>query len=170
MLIYCMIDGPWKQIKFKFDFSILYSFRFFKIPSPNVDYFADQLDCLVRPNYVSDIKQNSKKRPQSKSYRTSTGEEDSLKIIYALDELSKQIRNLQGLPLDVISIQGSQSAFRLTEVGISYLSKYIEISFRTSNLLHSFSMSVTSNEAVVDIYKLVNIRLQYILKNIHSGK
>jgi len=90
--------------------------RFFDIHPSNVDYFADQLDCLVQPNYVIDYADNSKKNVQSQSYRTSTGEEESLRVIHAFDELSKQMRNLEGLLLDVVSIQGSLPAFRLTDV------------------------------------------------------
>ncbi|XP_065071800.1 nucleolar protein 6-like [Rhopilema esculentum] len=90
--------------------------RFFKIPPLAIEYFADQLDSLVRPNYVIDDEETPKGKQEAKHYLTSTGEEESLKVLYALDELSKMIRNLKDLPLDVNSIQGARPPSRLTEV------------------------------------------------------
>ena len=87
--------------------------RFFDIVPSDVTYFADQLDGLLRPNYSEG---SGYEKRGSKSFRTSTGEEESLKIIYTLDQLSKQLRNMEQLPLDVFSIQGCHPVCRLTEV------------------------------------------------------
>ena len=120
--------------------SVVIFFRFFDIHPSNVDYFADQLDCLVQPNYVIHDADNSKKNFQSQSYRTSTGEEESLRVIHAFDELSKQMRNLEGLLLDVVSIQGSLPAFRLTDVRTLSLSHNFYL-FSNSSVLASIPFS-----------------------------
>ena len=76
----------------------------------------DQFDALMKPKYITEFSNIQKKQQESKHISTATGEEESLAVIYAFEELCKQIRNIAGLPLDISSIQGAHPAFRLTEV------------------------------------------------------
>eukprot|EP00112_Aurelia_sp_Birch-Aquarium-sp1_P004342 Seg149.9 transcript_id=Seg149.9/GoldUCD/mRNA.D3Y31 product="Nucleolar protein 6" protein_id=Seg149.9/GoldUCD/D3Y31 len=90
--------------------------RFFKIQSLSIHYYMDQFDALIKPKYITEFSNVQKKQQESKHLSTATGEEESLAMIYAFEELCKQIRNIEGLPLDINSIQGAHPAFRLTEV------------------------------------------------------
>uniref|UniRef100_A0A3B4DB22 Nucleolar protein 6 n=1 Tax=Pygocentrus nattereri TaxID=42514 RepID=A0A3B4DB22_PYGNA len=47
---------------------------------------------------------------------SSTGEEESLKVIQSFDDLSRKLWQLDGLPLSITSVQGAHPALRYTQV------------------------------------------------------
>ncbi|XP_051960770.1 nucleolar protein 6 isoform X2 [Xyrauchen texanus] len=47
---------------------------------------------------------------------SSTGEEESLKVVQAYDDLSRKLWQLEGLPLSITSVQGAHQALRYTQV------------------------------------------------------
>ena len=106
-------------------------YRFFKIQPSSVHYCVDQFDALIKPKYITEFSNIQKKQQESKHISTATGEEESLAVVYAFEELCKQIRNIDGLPLDINSIQGSHPAFRLTEVLIRPRLNVALLIFRT---------------------------------------
>ncbi|KAI4898333.1 hypothetical protein NFI96_024564 [Prochilodus magdalenae] len=47
---------------------------------------------------------------------SSTGEEESLKVVQSFDDLSRKLWQLEGLPLSITSVQGAHPALRYTQV------------------------------------------------------
>lgn len=46
----------------------------------------------------------------------STGEEESLQVVQAYDDLSRKLWRLEGLPLSITAVQGAHPALRYTQV------------------------------------------------------
>lgn len=61
-----------------------------------------------------------------KTFDYGTGEEATMKVIQAFDSLSKDLRSLQDLALEVTALQGISPVFRFTEcfpaLGVYYYS------------------------------------------------
>ncbi|CAG2059589.1 unnamed protein product, partial [Timema podura] len=69
-----------------------------------VIYVADQYETLIK---------HSKVKPADFEY--GTGEEATLSVLSVFNELSKQVRELNDLPLEIISVQGTSPVFRYTD-------------------------------------------------------
>nr|CAD7411264.1 unnamed protein product [Timema poppensis] len=69
-----------------------------------VTYVADQYETLIK---------HSKVKPADFEY--GTGEEATLAVLSVFNELSKQVRELNELPLEIISVQGTSPVFRYTD-------------------------------------------------------
>nr|CAD7260993.1 unnamed protein product [Timema shepardi] len=69
-----------------------------------VTYVADQYETLIK---------HSKVKPADFEY--GTGEEATLAVLSVFNELSKQVRELNDLPLEIISVQGTSPVFRYTD-------------------------------------------------------
>ncbi|KAK9974376.1 hypothetical protein ABG768_022477 [Culter alburnus] len=70
------------------------------IPESCVRFVGGQLDDVIKVN---------------KEICT-TGEEESLKVVQAYDDLSRKLWQLEGLPLSITSVQGAHQALRYTQV------------------------------------------------------
>jgi U3 small nucleolar RNA-associated protein 22 len=73
----------------------------FNIISNKINYIASQFDTTIRTIF---------------NELTETNEERSLVAIRAFDELSKELRNLSNLPLEIVSVLGVDSTFRYTDI------------------------------------------------------
>lgn len=73
----------------------------FNIISDRIVYNAKQFDIVIRSIF---------------SEFNETNEERSLAAIRAFDEMSKELRNLNDLPLEIVSVLGTSSVFRYTDV------------------------------------------------------
>nr|CAD7588547.1 unnamed protein product [Timema genevievae] len=69
-----------------------------------VIYVADQYETLIK---------HSKVKPANFEY--GTGEEATLAVLSVFNELSKHVRELNDLPLEIISVQGTSPVFRYTD-------------------------------------------------------
>lgn len=73
----------------------------FNIISDKIVYNAKQFDIVIRSIF---------------NELDETNEERSLAAIRAFDEMSKELRNLNDLPLEIVSVLGTDSVFRYTDV------------------------------------------------------
>lgn len=80
---------------------MFYLTRHCGIKESSIHYIGGQFDCLLKDQ--GDVKQG-------------TGEEQSLAVIHAFDEVSKAVRSLQSLPLTIHSVQGTHPVFRHADV------------------------------------------------------
>lgn len=80
------------------------------ITSSSISYHGDEANSILHPKYLKPAEDNkSKVNPGS-------GEEENTHFIKVFEGLSKDIRNLNDLPLSINSIQGIDPVFRSTEV------------------------------------------------------
>lgn len=73
----------------------------FNISPGKINYVANQFDVTIRTIF---------------NELNETNEERSLAAIRAFDEVSKELRNLSNLPLEIVSVLGIDSSFRYTDV------------------------------------------------------
>lgn len=69
------------------------------------NYIADQLEHLIQ-----------EKKDVPNDFEYGTGEEACRKVIQSFDQLTKQLRDLKDLPLDIIATQGISPVFRYCDV------------------------------------------------------
>lgn len=79
------------------------------IPESDIsdNYFGGELDCLLNRDVFEQL---------STEATYGTGEEQIVDVLQAFDCLSKQLRKLDGLVLNINSVQGISAVFRYTEV------------------------------------------------------
>lgn len=77
--------------------------------SLHVTFTMSHFDQVISlPHYISS--------ESEKTTMCSTGEEMSHRVLQTFEDLNKQLRNLNQLPLTVTSIVGTSAVFRHTEV------------------------------------------------------
>ena len=89
---------------------INFVFRHFGMNSSYLTFTTSRLDQVISlPHYINTDSVNS-------SGVCSTGEETSHRVLQVFEDLNKQLRNLNQLPLGVTSVIGTSPVFRHTEV------------------------------------------------------
>lgn len=83
------------------------------IPDTSISYHAEETDSILRLNYQAPADSRVK-------CILGCGEEESIHFIKTFDSLRKEILALNDLPLTINSIQGTDPAFRMTEVMSSF--------------------------------------------------
>ena len=83
------------------------------IPDTSISYHAEETDSILRLNYQAPADSRVK-------CILGCGEEESVHFIKTFDSLRKEILALNDLPLTINSIQGTDPAFRMTEVMSSF--------------------------------------------------
>jgi U3 small nucleolar RNA-associated protein 22 len=73
----------------------------FNIANEKVNYIANQFEIVIR-NIFNEL--------------IETNEERSLQVIRTFDELSRQLRSLNDIPLEIVSVLGIDAVFRYTDV------------------------------------------------------
>lgn len=74
-------------------------------PTSSITYIADQMESVL---------QSRKLKPAEFEY--GTGEEATLAVLSSYDGLTKQLRQLKDLPLEISTVQGNSAIFRYCEV------------------------------------------------------
>ncbi|XP_049938031.1 nucleolar protein 6 [Schistocerca serialis cubense] len=74
-------------------------------PTSSITYIADQVESVL---------QSRKIKPAEFEY--GTGEEATLAVLSSYDGLTKQLRQLKDLPLEISTVQGNSAVFRYCEV------------------------------------------------------
>lgn len=96
------------------------------IAESSVKYHASEFNCVLKPKFIEN--------PDSKSkYVPGCGTEESLHFLKSFDQLSKQVRLLEDLPLRIKSVDGVDPSFRLTQ-------PEWEFQFNNKNILSNKSL------------------------------
>ncbi|KAG5672934.1 hypothetical protein PVAND_003021 [Polypedilum vanderplanki] len=101
-VLWCTADVPIGEKRLICKKIVLFLLKqHFNISIDKINYIAGQFDITIRTIFNELME---------------TNEERSLAAIHAFDELSKELRNLNDLPLEIVSVLGVDSTFRYTDV------------------------------------------------------
>lgn len=125
----------------------------FHIISDKVNYVAQQFDVTIR-NIFNELNE--------------TNEERSLTVIKSFDELSKELRALNDLPLEIVSVLGIDSTFRYADVSPpldngsvtkrGFINKQLKGRFRAPKVLNAIIQLSPSGKWPDDIDAMKRIK------------